>query len=485
MSGKTFDMIVGYLSSNRGMGYQNGLPWPRIKKDMDFFRKKTVGSKKNAIIMGRKTYESIGRPLPNRKNIVITRNKGYKVDDKFRDKVVIVNNFNSAIKACSDIPDDGVIFVIGGASIYNYAIKRPDCRNIYVTEIEGDYPVDTFFPEIPNNYKLESVRKDDNLSFKRYVNTIELWPQSCEMEYINCIKRVLDNGDIIHGDRTGVGTIATFCETTKYDIAVLNPEETDFKKTRYRIPLFTTKKMFTNGIIYELMWFLLGKTDAKWLQERNVHIWDGNSTKEFLDKRGLDYPEGVLGPVYGHQWTNWGGNWKTGEGGINQVKRIINLLKEDPHSRRAVLAGWNISDLSKMALPPCHMTYTFMISGNRLYCKVDIRSNDMFLGHPYNVCSASILTIMIARAIGIHPGGIGISITNCHIYQNHINQVKTQLCRIPLELPEFKLNYDVNSWDDIETLCKEYDEDTGKPLSDIYNIINYRSYPILKGKMAV
>lgn len=496
-NGITYSLICGYLKSNNGFGINNSLPWPMIKKDMNFFKKTTLGSNNNnVIIMGRKTYESIGRPLPRRVNIVITRNKEYTVPEKYSNRVYVVHNFNSALKVCYNLKQEGNlgdVFVIGGESIYRYAIKRPDCRNLYITEIDGEYKVDTYFPEIPKNYNVVSDVNDTefvndnniNLTFKIYENTIQLDNNSCELEYIRCINNVLQNGKEINNDRTGTGTIATFCETVKYDIEVLNPSETDPTKIRYKIPLLTTKKMYTNGIIYELMWFLLGNTNSKWLEDRNTNIWKDNSTEDFLRGRGLDYDEGQLGPVYGHQWTNWGGDWRTGTNGINQIKNIIENLKTNPYSRRHVFTGWNVADLNKMALPPCHMTYTFTVIDNKLYCKVDLRSNDMFLGHPYNVCSAAILTILIGRAAGIEPAGIGLSMTNCHIYKNHINQCKTQICRTPLQLPEFQLNYDINSWEDIVNLCEEYNDNVEKPLNDVFKITQYSSYPILKGKMAI
>jgi len=479
-----YNLIVGYLSKNRGIGFKNKLPWPMIKKDMDYFRSITTGCGCNNVIMGRKTYESIGRPLKGRKNIVITQNKDYEVPPKYKREIYIANSFNDALKLCDTSYSSSETFVIGGESIYKYAIKRPDCKNVYVTEIDEDYEVDTYFPEIPDNFYVTSTRIDDNLKFIKYTNSIKFDYNSSENDYIKCMKNILDCGAKIT-DRTNIGTLATFCETLKYGIGIVNPFESDPKKITYKLPLFTTKKMFTNSVIYELLWFLLGKTDAKWLQDRDTHIWDGNSTREFLDSRGLDYPEGQLGPVYGNQWVNWGGDHNTGTGGINQIKNIISLLREKPYSRRAVLAGWNVSDIDKMALPPCHMTYTFTIINNKLFCKLDIRSNDMFLGHPFNVCSASILTIMIARALNIHPGGIGISITNCHIYQNHIDKVKIQISRTPLEYPDFVLDYDISSWDDVSALCHEYDDDISKPLSDTFKISNYNSYPVLRAPMAV
>ena len=199
-----------------------------------------------------------------------------------------------------------------------------------------------------------------------------------------------------------------------------------------------------------------------------------------MDKLGLyDYPEGELGPGYGYQWIHWGGDWRSGEGGINQIENIINTLKTDPFSRRMVLSAWNVSDLEKMALPPCHLMYIFKVSLDKddnkvLNCKVILRSNDMFLGHPFNAVSASILTILVARCADMIPGKISLSISDAHIYQNHIEQVKTQLTREPNETPYVTLNKEINCYEDIVSL--EYKD---------FTLSSYESWPRIPASMAV
>lgn len=195
-------------------------------------------------------------------------------------------------------------------------------------------------------------------------------------------------------------------------------------------PLLTTKKMFTKGIIEEILWFLRGSTDAKELQKQGVKIWDGNSSREYLDSIGLShYSEGELGPVYGWQWRNFGKryNKEDDNGGFDQLKYIIQELMKPENSRRAVLSGWNPTQLSEMALPPCHILYTFYKNKNGISCMMNMRSSDLFLGLPFNIASTSILTHIIAKVLHVNPIDISITITDAHIYEEHIDAVNEQV----------------------------------------------------------
>lgn len=299
-----------------------------------------------------------------------------------------------------------------------------------------------------------------------------------EQKYLDAMNNILYSGDHID-DRTGTGTISLFDVNITYDITVLNLGQQSLEH-QYIIPIFTTKSIYFKGIITELLWFLRGHTDTNLLKKQGNNIWNGNTSRESLDKLGLhNYPEGELGPGYGYQWIHWGGDWRSGEGGINQIENIINTLKTDPFSRRMVLSAWNVSDLEKMALPPCHLMYIFKVSLNEdekkvLNCKVILRSNDMFLGHPFNAVSASILTIMIARCVDMIPGKIALSISDAHIYQNHVEQVKIQLTREPNETPYVTLNKEINCYEDIVSL--EYKDFTLSP---------YESWPRIPASMAI
>lgn len=227
-----------------------------------------------------------------------------------------------------------------------------------------------------------------------------------------------------------------------------------FNNIDINFPLLTTKKVFIRGVIEELLWFLRGSTNAKELQEKNIHIWDGNSSREYLDNIGLtDYEEGELGPVYGWQWKKFGKDYiknnDTNEG-IDQIKYVIEELLKPDNSRRALLCSWNISQLKYMALPPCHILYNFYKDENGLSCLMTMRSSDLFLGLPFNIASTAILTYIIAKVINIKPYKISIIITDAHIYEEHIEAVNTQLKREPYELPELKILSNPPEGDNIE-----------------------------------
>lgn len=295
-----------------------------------------------------------------------------------------------------------------------------------------------------------------------------------EQKYLNLIQKVLDEG-VEKEDRTGTGTISLFNQNVEYEIEQVSPNQ-------YKIPFFTTKTLYFKGIVTELLWFLSGNTDTTILREQGNHIWDGNTKKETLEIKGLNYPEWELGPGYGYQWIHWGGNWKAkgqSEGGINQIKKIIEMVKEDPFSRRMVLSAWNSSDIEAMALPPCHVMYIFSCSCNikgerTLNCHLTMRSNDMFLGHPFNVVSASLLLILICKCTNILPGKVGISMVDCHIYKNHVDQCKLQLTREPYNGPILTINKEMSEYEDFLTL--QYED---------FKLSDYVSHPTIKAQMAI
>ena len=242
--------------------------------------------------------------------------------------------------------------------------------------------------------------------------------------YLDLLGDVLENG-AVKGDRTGTGTISVFGRQMRHDLSE-------------GFPLLTTKKLHFKSIVNELIWFLGGDTNVKWLNENGVKIWNEWATEE-----------GDLGPVYGKQWTAW----PTKDGGtINQIDYVVNALKTNPNSRRILFHGWNVEYLpdekvspqenarqGKMALPPCHLLYQFYVVNNKLSAHLFIRSSDSFLGLPYNTASLACLTHMLAQQCDLDVGEIVISLSDVHIYSNHMEQVKTQLVREPRQLPELKL----------------------------------------------
>lgn len=242
--------------------------------------------------------------------------------------------------------------------------------------------------------------------------------------YLDLLTDVLENGSV-KGDRTGTGTISVFGRQYRHDLSK-------------GFPLLTTKKLHFKSIVNELIWFLSGDTNIKWLNENGVKIWNEWATEE-----------GDLGPVYGKQWTAW----PTKDGGtINQIDYVVNALKTNPNSRRILFHGWNVEYLpdekvspqenaenGKMALPPCHLLYQFYVVDNKLSAHLFIRSSDSFLGLPYNTASLACLTHMLAQQCDMGVGEIVISLSDVHIYSNHMEQVKTQISRAPRKLPELKL----------------------------------------------
>ena len=235
-------------------------------------------------------------------------------------------------------------------------------------------------------------------------------------QYLDLLDHVLKNGTE-KSDRTGTGTISVFGYQMRFNL-------------NDGFPLLTTKKLHLKSIIYELLWFISGDTNIKYLNENGVRIWN-----EWADEQGN------LGPVYGYQWRSWpaGGGKK-----IDQLLIVISSIKETPDSRRHIVSAWNVGELDKMALPPCHMMFQFYVADGRLSCQLYQRSADIFLGVPFNIASYAILTHMVAQVTGLRPGDFVHTLGDAHIYLNHIEQVKLQLSREPLKLPRLLINPAVN-----------------------------------------
>ncbi len=255
--------------------------------------------------------------------------------------------------------------------------------------------------------------------------------------YLDLLKLVRDTGEE-RRDRTGVGTRSVFGAQARFDL-------------RQRFPLLTTKKVHWKSVVYELLWFLRGETNVKWLQERGVSIWN-----EWADANG------DLGPVYGYQWRHWPAR----DGlQIDQIARVIEAIKKSPHSRRHIVTAWNPADVEKMALPPCHALFQFYVSTRgELSCQLYQRSADLFLGVPFNIASYALLTLMVAQVCGLKPGDFVHTFGDLHLYSNHLEQVNLQLSREPKRLPLVKLNPAITKledfkFEDVELL--EYDPHPG------------------------
>ncbi|UQZ77176.1 thymidylate synthase [Niallia circulans] len=262
-------------------------------------------------------------------------------------------------------------------------------------------------------------------------------------QYLDLCEHILTNG-VKKEDRTGTGTISTFGYQMRFDLSE-------------GFPLITTKKLHLRSIIHELLWFLKGDTNVKYLQDNNVRIWN-----EWADEKG------DLGPVYGHQWRSW----TTREGNtIDQISELIHAIKTNPDSRRLIVSAWNVGDIEKMALPPCHCLFQFYVADGKLSCQLYQRSADVFLGVPFNIASYALLTHMIAQVCDLEVGDFVHSFGDVHIYTNHIEQVKLQLTRDPKPLPQLKINRNVK-----DIFSFEFDD---------FEIINYEAHPHIKGAVSV
>ena len=262
-------------------------------------------------------------------------------------------------------------------------------------------------------------------------------------QYLDLLSHVKDHG-VEKGDRTGTGTKSVFGYQMRFDLAK-------------GFPAVTTKKIHFKSIIYELLWFLQGETNVRSLQENGVTIWD-----EWADDKG------DLGPVYGSQWRSW----PAADGqSIDQISQLIDQIKNDPDSRRLIVSAWNVGELDKMALAPCHAFFQFYVADGKLSCQLYQRSADIFLGVPFNISSYALLTMMIAQVTGLQLGEFVHTLGDAHIYINHFDQVDTQLGRDPLQLPEMKINPDVDSIFDFS-----YED---------FELINYQSHPSISAPIAI
>ena len=261
--------------------------------------------------------------------------------------------------------------------------------------------------------------------------------------YLDLLQQVLDHGTA-KGDRTGTGTVSIFGAQLRFDLAA-------------GFPLLTTKRVHLKSIIHELLWFLKGDTNVKYLKDNGVSIWDEWAKAD-----------GELGPVYGYQWRSW----PAPDGRhIDQISQVIEMLKKNPDSRRIIVSAWNVADLDKMALMPCHAFFQFYVAGGKLSCQMYQRSADMFLGVPFNMASYALLTLMVAQVCGLKPGDFVHTFGDTHIYNNHMTQVREQLSRAPRALPVMRLNPAVK-----DIFAFKYDD---------FTLENYDPHPVIRAPIAV
>lgn len=418
-----------------GIGKDGGIPW-NVKEDLQYFKTTTSGQ---AVVMGRRTWESLPmsvRPLPNRLNIVVTSDSQYK--SKVPQDVIVCNSHRDAIEMGNK--SGRRVFVIGGAHLIESILTDPDCQccQIHCTYICNSFHCDVelslrFAGQIDKMrghldvLERQKCADGDFEYYRRVYIDDKIAP---EIHFLSLLERVLDDG-FSRQDRTGTGTIALFGQTMKYDLS------------DNRVPILTSKRVPWKSVIHELLWYLSGSTNVSDLHKVGIHYWDANSSRDFLDKRGLsDYPEGELGPVYGYQFRKWGGN-------IDQIANLIESLKTDPFSRRHIVSAWNVGDLDKMALPPCHCFSQFLVDDQQqLHCILYQRSADLPLGVPFNIACYSILVRMLCHLVPtLKPGSLTHMMGDCHIYKNHVDGVRQMLQHPPCEWPTLQIVGDVSDID--------------------------------------
>jgi thymidylate synthase len=262
-------------------------------------------------------------------------------------------------------------------------------------------------------------------------------------QYLQLLERVLEEGNKKQ-DRTGTGTVSVFGHQMRFDLSK-------------GFPLLTTKKLHLKSIIHELLWFLNGDTNVKYLQDNGVRIWN-----EWADENG------DLGHIYGYQWRSWP---KSNGESLDQITQVVHDIKNNPNSRRLIVSAWNAGDIENMALPPCHALFQFYVANGKLSCQLYQRSADIFLGVPFNIASYAILTLMMAQVCDLEPGEFVHTLGDAHIYLNHLDQVKLQLSRTPKELPTFSINPEVKNIFDFK-----YED---------FSLTNYDPHPHIKGAISI
>jgi len=462
---KSISIIVA-IDQNYGIGKKGTIPW-HSQDDMKQFQTLTTG---NTVIMGRKTWDSLPiskRPLLNRRNVVITSgtetetgigaNMIYtNIEDAIEHETILQqtkNNKNtiqfnttsdmngtSDVNGTRDISNNYKIFIIGGASLYDHCLTHPLLREIYLTTIHHDYQCDVFINEAKLNNIIHPFNNSTNCSTTNQIfidSTLQYTKKQLYTNKSDCSCKYTIN---YHGEDNYI--------KLAYSILIAGDERqtrnsvvsSQFGKRleynlQYGFPLLTTKRMFWRGIVEELLWFLRGDTNVKHLREKGVHIWNGNTTRQFLDDNGLEHlKEDDGGAIYSHQWRHFNAKYVdcdtdyTGKG-YDQIANCIDQIKHNPTSRRIMFSAWNPSQFKDMSLLPCHVSYQFYVDTkcNELSCMMTQRSADVFLGLPFNIASTALLTTLIAHHCDLKPRQIIINLGDVHIYQQHRNAMFQQL----------------------------------------------------------
>lgn len=453
---KKYSLIAAIDSKTRGISFEEKIPW-NIPEDLEFFKEITLN---NTIIMGRKTWKTLpNKYLKNRLNIVITRNPEKYI--KY-ENIVFVTSLDEALEKSKN-----EIFIIGGEQIYTEAIQRRNCKKLILTHVCSmkELKYDTFFPVFEKDFK--SVKIGMSHAQCNLIWFTTYWEPRIinheEEKYLQTMENIITGN--LDKNRTSVNSWSKFGLTFQFDLR------------NNILPLQTTKKMWLRGIFEEFKWIVSGSTNALKLADRGVNIWLGNTTREFLDNRGLSHYEiGDIGPTYGFNMRHYGAeykgmNWDYTNQGIDQLQNVVQMLKTDPTNRRMIIDLWNPSVIDQTALPPCMFCYTFNYDQGELNLHVNQRSSDFFIARNWNDVFASLLLICVAKIVGMKPGSLVVTITNSHIYETHLSQVLKQIERKPKPFPKLYIQKDFSDISDIQ-------------FEDL-ELKDYHPYPGIKSEMIV
>jgi dihydrofolate reductase/thymidylate synthase len=534
-----YSVIVAHSIPEFAIGMTGGIPW-YIPEDLQHFKEMTTTTpqdqqgKLNIVVMGRKTWESIPqkvRPLSNRYTIIITRNeeKSRQMNEYNKEHVIPEywcswDNLYSYLQSIVGLQSfTNQVFFCGGAEIYDLALRDYPITQAYITEVYVNQKkdlsqFDTFFPKYkPYDWSVNSHhpanadshhrlfltsvspfksyfdKKQGRLThyrFKKYASASQMSREGMtpwviteseeNSQYMTIMNDIMRNG-IGRGDRTGTGTLSLFGTRQRYDL-------------RDTFPLSTTKRIFFRAVFEELKLYLSGRTDNGILQEKGIHIWDGNTSREFLDQRGLQrYPEGDMGETYGFNFRHFAGEYKDchtdypESNGYDQLANVIHLIKNDPTSRRIIINLWNPATLHNAALPSCLMMYQFYVDTHArlLHCQIYIRSSDYFLANNWNTCTGALLVHMLCALEGINltPGSITTITGDTHLYKTHLEQVNQNLLREPVPFPKLVVE-NSRSQSQLQSQSKKFEKLEDIQFEDL-QLWGYMPQPNISAPMAV
>ncbi len=443
-----FELIIA-IDPNGGIGLQGKLPW-NCKEELEIFKNKTLN---NIVVMGTNTLFSLPKILPNREIFMLTNNPTNV------EYVNILRIHNAKIICTLEHPQlifsEKTVFIAGGNQVYKHALSNPDLvHKIHISIMKKQFDCDTFFElDLLENFVI--IEETEYEDFKHLVLVRSHCPG--EEQYLNLLRKINNEG-ITRKGRNGI-TKSLFVENFTFNL-------------QQGFPLITTKKMHLRGIIEEFLFFIRGDTDTKILSDKGINIWKANTTKEFIENKNLPYREGIMGPMYGYQWRYFNSPYVSNKEdyGIDQLSNVIDLIKKDPNSRRILLTSFNPCQSEQGVLYPCHsITIQFYVEDEYLDMFCYNRSQDTFLGVPYNIASSSLLLMLISKLTGKIPRFLKITMGDVHLYQQHLGLVDLQTSRIPYKFPTININKNLNTLDDINNLC--YDD---------FELVDYKCHPAIK-----